>query len=158
MAPEGKVKILSTHDQILDDKDGQVYLGCRFPAGDEYRLAIQELGLKVGLELAKKGAIERFGVDFLAVHENDQWHLWAIEINLRKGGTTHPFMTLKLLTNGHYNYENGLFYSVEQKSKYYLASDNLQKPQYHGLLPEDLMDIVVKNRLHFDKPCYHRLL
>ena len=150
ITPDGQVKILSTHDQILDGKDGQVYLGCRFPAKDEYRLQIQELGLQVGAELAKKGAIERFGVDFLAVKENDQWQLWAIEINLRKGGTTHPFMTLKLLTNGNYNYEDGLFYSVEQKAKYYIASDNLQKPQYHGLLPDDLMDIVVNNQLHFD--------
>ena len=150
ITPHGEVEILSTHDQILDGKDAQVYLGCRFPARDEYRLRLQELGLKVGLELAKKGAVERFGVDFLAVRENNKWTITAIEINLRKGGTTHPFMTLKLLTNGNYNYEDGLFYSVEQKPKYYIASDNLQKPQYQGLLPYDLMDIIAKHRLHFD--------
>lgn len=150
ITPNGEVEILSTHDQILDGKDQQVYLGCRFPARDEYRLQLQELGLKIGLELAKKGAVERFGVDFLVVKEDDQWIISAIEINLRKGGTTHPFMTLKLLTNGHYNYEDGLFYSVEQKPKYYIASDNLQKSQYQGLLPYDLMDIIAKHHLHFD--------
>ena len=150
ITPRGEVEILSTHDQILDGKDQQVYLGCRFPARDEYRLQLQELGLKVGLELAQKGAVERFGVDFLAVKNNNQWIISAIEINLRKGGTTHPFMTLKLLTNGNYNYQDGLFYSVEQKPKYYIASDNLQKPQYQGLLPYDLMDIIAKHRLHFD--------
>lgn len=148
--PDGTVEIMSTHDQILGGDDGQIYLGCRFPAREEYRLQLQELGLKVGLELAKKGALERFGVDFLAIKEDNKWLIQAIEINLRKGGTTHPFMTLKFLTNGTYNIENGLFYSPDKKAKYYIASDNLQKPQYHGLLPHDLMDIIAKYHLHFD--------
>jgi hypothetical protein len=150
ITPSGKVEIISTHDQILGGEDGQIYLGCRFPAQEDYRLQLQELGLKVGLELAKKGAMERFSVDFLAIKEEEKWTLYAIEINLRKGGTTHPFMTLKFLTNGHYNCEDGLFYSPEEKAKYYMASDNLQKPQYHGLLPYDLMDIIAKHHLHFD--------
>ncbi|BAQ64171.1 peptide ligase PGM1-related protein [Geminocystis sp. NIES-3709] len=150
ITPSGKVEIISTHDQILGGEDGQIYLGCTFPARENYRLQLQELGLKVGLKLAKKGAMERFSVDFLAIKEKDQWLLYAIEINLRKGGTTHPFMTLKFLTNGNYNCGDGLFYSPEEKVKYYIASDNLQKPQYHGLLPHDLMDIIAKHHLHFD--------
>ncbi len=145
ITPNGKVEILSTHDQILGGEEQQIYLGCSFPADSSYRLQLQELALKVGEELVKKGAMERFGVDFLAVKKNNQWQLYAIEINLRKGGTTHPFMTLKFLTNGTYNYQDGLFYSPEEKAKYYIASDNLQKPNYHGLLPNDLMDIVTKH-------------
>ncbi|MGB0562378.1 MAG: carboxylate-amine ligase, partial [Spirulinaceae cyanobacterium] len=46
--PNGEVKILSTHDQILGGPDGQIYLGCRFPADAAYRLAIQAAGVKVG--------------------------------------------------------------------------------------------------------------
>jgi hypothetical protein len=149
ISPNGEVKILSTHDQILGGPDGQIYLGCRFPADTDYRLQLQELGLKVGHVLASKGAIERYGVDFIATRSHLGWHLQAIEINLRKGGTTHPFMTLKLLTNGRYDEETGLFFSQEQ-AKYYISSDNLQKPQYQGLLPDDLMDIIAKHRLHFD--------
>ncbi|MEG3437811.1 peptide ligase PGM1-related protein [Pannus brasiliensis CCIBt3594] len=152
ITPTGEAKILSTHDQILGGPDGQIYLGCRFPADPAYRLQLQELGLKVGQILAEKGAIERYGVDFVAVHhpETGKWDLQAIEINLRKGGTTHPFMTLKLLTNGRYDSETGLFFSEPGQAKYYIASDNLQKPQYQGLLPDDLMDIIAKHRLHFD--------
>lgn len=150
ITPTGKVEILSTHDQILGGEEKQIYLGCSFPADSKYRLQLQQLTLRVGEALAKRGVMERFGVDFLAVRENNQWLLYAIEINLRKGGTTHPFMILKFLTNGTYNYQDGLFYSPEQKAKYYVASDNLQKPNYHGLLPNDLMDIVTKYRLHFD--------
>ena len=74
----------------------------------------------------------------------------AIEINLRKGGTTHPFMTLKLLTNGHYNSQDGLFYGQQGSAKYYVATDNLQKKQYQGLLPSDLMDIIAHHHLHFE--------
>lgn len=151
ITPLGDVEILSTHDQILGGPDGQVYLGCRFPADAAYRLPLQELGRRVGENLAAKGALERFGVDFIAVcRGGNQWDLQAIEINLRKGGTTHPFMTMKLLTNGRYDRATGLFYSQQQRPKYYVASDNLQKDAYRGLLPQDLIDIIADRRLHFD--------
>ncbi|HHP7231008.1 MAG TPA: peptide ligase PGM1-related protein [Xenococcaceae cyanobacterium] len=150
--PSGEVSILSTHDQILGGADNQIYLGCCFPADAGYRLQLQELGLKVGQALAAKGAIESYGVDFLAIQnsKSKEWELQAIEINLRKGGTTHPFMTLKLLTNGNYDYATGLFFTQQHQPKHYIASDNLQKNAYRGLLPYDLMDIVAQARLHFD--------
>ncbi|MBE9035499.1 peptide ligase PGM1-related protein [aff. Roholtiella sp. LEGE 12411] len=151
ITPTGEVEILSTHDQILGGPDGQIYLGCRFPADESYRLRLQQLGLKVGRKLAEKGALERFGVDFITVDQgNGEWEIQAIEINLRKGGTTHPFMTLKLLTNGRYDLSTGLFYSQQGRPKYYIATDNLQKDRYRGLLPNDLMDIIAHHRLHFD--------
>ncbi|KAF3884003.1 MULTISPECIES: peptide ligase PGM1-related protein [Nostocales] len=151
ITPSGDVEILSTHDQILGGSDGQIYLGCRFPADEAYRLQLQQIGLKIGKSLAEKGALERFGVDFIAIDRGDgKWDMQAIEINLRKGGTTHPFMTLKLLTNGRYDLSTGLFYSQQGRPKYYVATDNLQKDRYQGLMPNDLMDIVAHHRLHFD--------
>jgi hypothetical protein len=149
--PNGKIEILSTHDQILGGADGQIFLGCKFPADEAYRLQLQEIGMQIGQNLAEKGALERFGVDFIAVQKEDQqWDLQAIEINLRKGGTTHPFMTLRLLTNGRYETSTGLFYSQQGRPKYYIATDNLQKERYQGLLPNDLMDIIAFHQLHFD--------
>jgi hypothetical protein len=151
ITPSGEVEILSTHDQILGGNDGQIFLGCRFPADPAYRLQLQEYGIAIGQNLAAKGALERFGVDFVAVYQDaGQWDLQAIEINLRKGGTTHPFMTLKFLTRGHYELKTGDFLSQQDCRKYYVASDNLQKDQYRGLLPNDLMDIIASHRLHFD--------
>ncbi|MCL1474071.1 peptide ligase PGM1-related protein [Argonema antarcticum] len=155
IAPNGEVEILSTHDQILGGSGGQIYLGCYFPGDETYRLQLQQFGLRVGRNLAEKGALERFAVDFIAVRQPDkagkpQWDLQAIEINLRKGGTTHPFMTLKFLTNGRYDMATGLFYSQQGCPKYYIATDNLQKERYRGLLPNDLMDIIAHQRLHFD--------
>ena len=151
VTPNGEVEILSTHDQILGGPDGQIYLGCHFPADESYRLRLQDLGLKVGRQLAKKGALERYSVDFITVEQGKgNWDIQAIEINLRKGGTTHPFMTLKLLTTGRYKLSTGLFYSQQGQPKYYIATDNLQKERYQGLLPNDLMDIIAHHRLHFD--------
>ena len=59
-------------------------------------------------------------------------------------------MTLKYLTNGRYDRATGLFYSQQARPKYYIATDNLQKEQYRGLLPNDLMDIIAYHQLHFD--------
>lgn len=153
VTPQGKVEILSTHDQVLGGPDDQIFLGCTFPADDAYRLALQEAGRKVGENLATKGALERYSVDFIAVHQPNElinpWQIHAIEINLRKGGTTHPFMALKLLTNGTYSLEDGKFYTKNGQAKYYRASDNLQNEAYRGLLPNDLMDIIMGEQLHF---------
>ena len=55
-----------------------------------------------------------------------QWKHYAIEINLRKGGTTHPFLMLQFLTNGHYDETTGLFETANKQHRYYYASDNLQ--------------------------------
>ncbi|MFK8183475.1 MAG: peptide ligase PGM1-related protein [Phormidesmis sp.] len=154
VTPHGDVEILSTHDQVLGGPDGQIFLGCTFPAAESYRLALQEMGQKVGENLAAKGALERYSVDFIAVHQPNNaaepWQLNAIEINLRKGGTTHPFMALKLLTNGSYSVKDGKFYTNNGQAKYYKASDNLQKEAYKGLLPNDLMDIIMGEQLHFN--------
>ena len=54
--------------------------------------------------------IGRFAVDFVVVREQaDAWSPYAIELNLRKGGTTHPFLTLQFLTGGAYDPETALF-------------------------------------------------
>ena len=154
ITPLGEVEILSTHDQELGGPDGQIFLGCSFPAQADYRLEIQAMGQRIGEELAAQGALERYGVDFIAVRRGDPaaptWDLQAIEINLRKGGTTHPLMAMKMLTEGRFNPGDGLFYTKQEQVRYYRASDNLQKAQYRGLLPSDLMDIIVSNRLHFN--------
>jgi hypothetical protein len=154
ITPSGEVEILSTHDQILGGPDGQVFLGCYFPADEVYRLRLHRYGMQVGRLLAAKGALERFSLDFIAVHHpdrpSDEWEMQAIEINLRKGGTTHPFMTLKLLTHGRYDFTTGVFYNQEGKPKYYIATDNLQKEAYKGLSPSDLMDIIAQHHLHFN--------
>ena len=146
---QGRAMAISTHDQVLGGPSGQVFLGCTFPAADEYRLQIQDAGLHVAQVLASKGVIGRFATDFVSVKENGEWKHHAIEVNLRKGGTTHPFLTLRFLTDGSYNVDDGLFYSQTGRPKYYYASDSLQSDAYQGLGPADLVDLAVVNELHF---------
>ena len=66
------------------------------------------------------------------------------------GATTHPFLALRFLTGGQLDPGTGLFLSIDGKAKYYRATDSLCSEAYRGLLPEDLMDIVTFNRLHYD--------
>ena len=73
----------------------------------------------------------------------------ALEINLRVLGTTHPYLALQFLTGGRLDPETGLFVSLSGRAKYYMATDNLRAASYRGILPEDLIDIVTNNGLHY---------
>jgi hypothetical protein len=148
--PLGDTQIISTHDQVLGGPSGQVFLGCSFPADEEYRREIQEAGRRVADALKRRGALGRFGVDFISIRRGDRWEHHAIEINLRKGGTTHPYLVLQFLTDGDYDPDTGLYRTPDGQPRHYLASDNLQNPAYRGLAPDDLMDIVANHGLHFD--------
>jgi hypothetical protein len=142
--------VVSTHDQVLGGSTGQVYLGCRFPAEESYRSEILDAGIRVGHVLAKRGALGRFGVDFVVTRsDGGPWTTHAIEINLRMGGTTPPFMALEFLGGGRLDPESGLYVAADDRPKYYYATDNLKSPDYRGLLPEDLLDLMVEYGIHF---------
>lgn len=148
--PDGRSSLVSTHEQVLGGSTGQVYIGCRFPASDDYRLALQSEAQKIGHALSEKGVIGRFGIDFLACRNADGgWSVHAIEINLRMGGTTPPFHALEFLTGGRLDEETGLFHSAAGDAKFYSATDNLKSPAYRGLLPEDLFEIVSRHGLGY---------
>ncbi len=150
-SPRGEVVTISTHDQILGGRSGQIYLGCSFPARDEYRMTITEMGRRVGHVLASKGVVSRYGVDFLAFrhHHDGPWEVAALEINLRVVGTTHPFLALRFLTGGELDPATGHFISLGGRAKFYRATDNLRAERYRSILPEDLIDIVTDNGLHY---------
>ena len=114
-----RVELLSRHDQLLGGPTGQSYLGCVFPADTAYASLITNEAAKVGRRLAKEGVIGRFALDFVVVRaKNGEWEPYAIEINLRKGGTTHPFLTLQFLTDGTYNPETGIFTPPNGQQKF----------------------------------------
>jgi hypothetical protein len=152
VTPLGKVELLSTHDQLLGGPSGQSYLGCVFPSDTAYASLITKEAAKVGRRLAKEGVIGRFALDFVVVRaKNGTWEPYAIEINLRKGGTTHPFLTLQFLTDGTYDPETGIFTAPNGQQKFFVASDHVESPQYRTLTPDDLFDIVVRHNLHFNQ-------
>src|SRR6266446_9974316 len=151
VTPLGSVELLSTHDQLLGGPSGQSYLGCAFPADTGYASLITREAAKVGKRLAKEGVIGRFALDFVVVRSNGKWDPYAIEINLRKGGTTHPFLTLQFLTDGTYDPEAAIFTAPNGRQKFFVASDHVESPGYRTLTPDDLFDIVVRHNLHFDQ-------
>jgi len=149
--PLGKVELLSTHDQMLGGPSGQSYLGCIFPADPGYAAAITREAAKVGALLAEAGVIGRFALDFVVTRDGpgDPWQTYAIEVNLRKGGTTHPFLTLQFLTGGVYDAETALFTAPGGRHKFLIATDHLASHAYRGFTPDDLFDLVVRHGLHF---------
>lgn len=149
--PLGEVELLSTHDQILGGPSGQSYLGCRFPANVEYGPAIMREAEKVGKRFAREGIVGRYAMDFVVVkNPAGKWDVFAIEVNLRKGGTTHPFLTLQYLTDGKYHAGVGEFRTVRGQAKFYVATDHLDSPAFRALTHDDLFEVVSKNRLHFN--------
>ncbi len=149
--PLGEVELLSTHDQILGGPSGQSYLGCSFPANRDYAPAIMREAEKVGKRFAREGIVGRYAMDFVVVkNEKGKWEPYAIEVNLRKGGTTHPFLTLQYLTDGKYHANVGEFRTVRGQPKAYVATDHLESPSYRALTPDDLFDVASKNGLHFN--------
>jgi hypothetical protein len=148
--PLRELELISTHDQVLGGPSGQIFLGSTFPADKSYRRSLQDSGTRVGEVLRDRGVLGRFAVDFVSTREAEGWRHVAIEINLRKGGTTLPFQMLQFLTDGHYNAEACEFRTPIGTSRCYYATDNLSRESYRQLIPEDLIDIVVRHRLHFE--------
>jgi len=120
--PNGKIDILSTHEQLLD-KSGMVFLGCKFPAKNNYRLKLHSETMKVGKKLALKGIIGFFSIDFLVVEKNNVFESSIIEINLRQGGTTHPYQTARLITDSTYT-STGHLLNPDGDFVFYSSNDN----------------------------------
>ncbi|MDQ3842547.1 MAG: peptide ligase PGM1-related protein [Bacteroidota bacterium] len=148
--PLGKIEVASTHDQLLGGEDGQVFLGAHFPANEAYAPDLGRMGYCIGEALKNYGVLGRFAVDFISVQEQGQWRHYAIEINLRKGGTTHPYLMLQFLTVGEYDPGKAVYYTANQQERFYTFSDNLRSERYKGLTPHDLIDIAMCNDLLYD--------
>ena len=151
VTPLGEVQLLSTHDQLLGGPSGQSFLGATFPADDGYAAAISRASIKVGERLAAEGVLGRFAIDFVAARQGSDWDIYAIELNLRKGGTTHPFLTLQFLTDGSYDAERAVFETPDGRRKCFVASDHVESDMYRAFSPEDIFDIAMRHQLHFDQ-------
>jgi pheganomycin biosynthesis PGM1-like protein len=151
ISPLGEVLLDATHDQILGGPSGQSYLGASFPASPAYAPLVAREATRIGEVLAGMGVVGRFAVDFVVVRQpGGPWRAWAIEINLRKGGTTHPLLTLQFLTGGKYDPDAGVFKTPRGERRCYVATDHLESAAYRAFTPEELFDIVSEHGVHFD--------
>jgi hypothetical protein len=150
--PDGTPTVISTHDQVLGGEHNQVYLGCRFPASDRYRTEITACAQRVATRLAERGVIGLFGMDFL-VHRNgspDSLQVSLAEINLRLGGTTHPYVMAQLLTRSSYDAASGELIDPTGTPVCYVASDNIKQPNLIGVEPRTVLDAIDRAGLAFD--------
>jgi PGM1 C-terminal domain len=150
--PDRSVELLSTHDQLLGGASIPNYIGCIFPADPAYSRLISAPAMTIGERLAREGALGRFAIDFVVKRDTaGRWSAYAIELNLRKGGTTHPFLTLQFLTDGSYDGESGRFLLPSGEQRHLVATDHLESSELRALAVEDLFDIVARHGLHFDQ-------
>ena len=104
VTPLGEVELLSTHDQLLGGPSGQSYLGCRFPADPGYAAPDHARTPSGSASCLRRRACSAASPSTSwSCARGEQWAADAIEVNLRKGGTTHPFLTLQFLTDGRYD-------------------------------------------------------
>jgi hypothetical protein len=151
ITPAGAVKLLSTHDQILHGRSGQQFAGCRFPADGAYAPVITALAQRVAEHLADAGVIGRLAIDFLVVRgADDGWQPFALEVNLRMGGTTHPYQTLIRLTGGSYDPHTASFTTRRGHPRHYVATDHLEIPQLPMLGQAGVLARATRDDLRFD--------
>jgi PGM1 C-terminal domain len=149
--PDGRVVVLATHEQVMGGAAGQVYMGCRFPADPAYVADLARHGRAIGERLADRGVLGRASIDFAAARDaKGHWHLHALEVNLRKGGTTHPYAVLRNVAPGRYDEEGGRWVTADGETRAYRATDNLIDPAWQGAPPGDVIDAVAAAGLQLD--------
>lgn len=148
--PNLKVELLATHEQVLD-KSGMKFLGCRFPAPADIRDHIAEWTKEIGSELSQIGVIGFFSVDYI-VYENEKGEeeIKVIEINIRQGGTTHPYQTAKLVTNAKFNDAKGILESSNGNPVHYFANDNFCLENLKHSAPKNLIGHLEKKNVLFN--------
>ncbi len=154
ITPAGAVTLLSTHDQILHGRSGQQFAGCRFPADPGYAPMISTLAQRAAEHLADAGLIGRLAIDFLVTRAaDDVWQPFALEVNLRMGGTTHPYQTLAGLTGGSYDPATARFTTPRGHPRHYVATDHCEIPQLQTLGRAGLFARATRAQLRYDNTC-----
>ncbi|MEV4060550.1 peptide ligase PGM1-related protein [Nonomuraea dietziae] len=146
ITPGGHYDVVATHDQVLD---GPVYQGCTFPARPEYRAEVSASAEKIAGLLAGRGVVGLFGMDFFAMKTDAGYAALLCEVNLRIGGTTHPFGAALLTTDATYDPSTGLLMCGAQP-KYYTATDNCSAGCLAGRTPGEVVKMVEGLGLGFD--------
>lgn len=148
--PNLNVELLATHEQILD-QSGMKYLGCRFPAPKDIRSMLSRWTKQIGNELSKIGVLGFFSVDYIVyTNAEGQEEVKVIEINIRQGGTTHPYQTAKLVTNSRFNDETGLLETQEGQPVHYFANDNFCRDHLKNSPPKSLIGYLEKQGVLFN--------
>ncbi|WP_113704351.1 peptide ligase PGM1-related protein [Nonomuraea lactucae] len=149
ITPGGQHDVVATHDQVLGGANNDVYQGCTFPAAPEYRAEVGASAAKIARIMAERGVVGLFGMDFFAFKADAGYAALLCEINLRIGGTTHPFGSALLTTGATYDPGTGLLMAGDQP-KFYTATDNCAASCLRGRSPGEVVRMVERLGLGFD--------
>lgn len=149
ITPGGHYDVVATHDQVLGGANNDVYQGCTFPAAPEYRAEVGASAARIARIMAERGVVGLFGMDFFALKADAGYAALLCEINLRIGGTTHPFGAALLTTGATYDPGTGLL-MVGDQPKYYTATDNCAAACLRGRSPGEVVRMTERLGLGFD--------
>lgn len=150
ITPGGAYDVVATHEQLLGGPNGDLYQGCAVPARPEYRAQVGECAERIARVLAGRGVVGLFGMDFFAVKTDAGYRALLCEINLRIGGTTHPFGAALLTTGASYDPGTGTLVHGG-RSKYYVATDNCTAACLRGRTPAEVVELIDDRGLGFDR-------
>jgi hypothetical protein len=139
---DGRARVTSTHEQIVTS--GQ-YLGCRFPARDEFRGRINDAVLKVGDFLGSTGMRGCFGVDFVGLGDG---RLLAVEVNARKVATNHVVSHVESATGARVG-PDGTLTAAGERLCY--AHRRLIGPELRRLSPAEVITALRDHGLLYDR-------
>src|SRR4028118_1446660 len=80
----------------------------------------------------------------------DGWEPFALEINLREGGTSHPYGALWLLTDGALDDGKVTYRTPAGQPKYYFATDRLGDPAYRKITLTRFLAAAQDERIGWD--------
>ncbi len=136
---DGTVDTGPTHEQIL--VAGQ-YWGCRFPAEQEWRAGVLAATARVGGALANDGVRGTFGIDFVVSGDGS---LFAVEVNLRKVGTTHVVRYIETVVGARIDAGGQL--RPEGGSDVFYVNGRRQEEALLGVAGETVLDLLRKEGL-----------
>ncbi|WP_404352411.1 peptide ligase PGM1-related protein [Phycicoccus jejuensis] len=123
---DGEVVVRATHEQLLGGEDGQVFIGSRFPADAAHAAEVATQAAAVARRLAERGAVGWLSVDFVAARGAGGRTLVAVDLNLRKGGTSHSYAALRHLAPGVYETQSGRWLADDGGERHYRSSDDVE--------------------------------
>lgn len=145
--PDGLIDINSTYDQVLS---GVMYKGGKSPAHQLYARELISLASKIGPHVYKYGCLSKVSVDTVAKKSRDGCTLYAVEINVRCGGTSHPTAMAYGTCGAQINRSDGSVRTPDGRRLFIESHDNLQDDAWIGCEPYAIIQAIKKHNLAFN--------
>lgn len=150
---EPSAEIVSTHHEVFHKVEKTEYAGCSFPASAYLRRGLHHYGYIFSRFLERERFIGRLDIDFLVEERADsgQINLYAIDLNVRRGNTTSPLRTVELLTDAHYDLDQGKLVKGGNFERCYVSDDDFGLGMFAGCSAKDVLAMAAYGGLHYNQ-------